>query len=149
MCLCSSPFLSKMQPNAAKLRNMEQMLSKRNANQREVIRNKNHASDERNRQTGYITQGETRSWLNLFVTHHRNQSKWGLGGCVVQRRTWMQVLMSVKSSLEPPLSPEGSDRPQALKGRWQVGEHRTPSCRRKREKYLIVSTPSSLCEQGH
>lgn len=40
----NSPFLKKIQPNVAKVMNTEQMLSSRNANQREVIRNKNQAS---------------------------------------------------------------------------------------------------------
>lgn len=41
----SSPSRSRMQPNVAMVIKREQMLSRRSANQREVIRNKNHASD--------------------------------------------------------------------------------------------------------
>lgn len=41
----------------------------------------------------------------------------------------MQVLMGIEGFLEPLLCTEGSDRPQALKRRRQVGEDWTPSCR--------------------
>lgn len=39
------PSLSKRQPNVVTVTNTEQMLSRRSANQREVITNKNHASE--------------------------------------------------------------------------------------------------------
>ncbi len=51
----------------------------------------------------------------------------------------MQVLMGVEGFLEPLLCSEGSDRPQALKGRRQVGEDWTPSCREE-EKEISTHT---------
>ncbi len=58
-----------MQPNVAKVINVEQMLSRCKANQREVIRNKNHASDEREREREREREIIFSSEGNLM--HHR------------------------------------------------------------------------------
>lgn len=52
--------------------------------------------------------------------------------------TRVQVLVGVEHFLEPLLSSEGSNRPQPLKRRRQVGEDGTASCNKGRGENILV-----------
>lgn len=91
----------------------EQMASRRRANQREVVRKRNQASARRRHEDMVVIK------LSTGRCRHRRRA---------QRLTRVQVLVGVKGFLEPLLSPEGSDGPQSLKRRRQVGEDGTASC---------------------
>lgn len=94
---------------------MEQMVSRRKANQREVIRYKNHASAKET-QPFESRVSLSVAWTDLLLK-------------AVGAGTWVKVLMRVERLLQPLLGSEGSDRPQALKRRGQMGEDGTPGYR--------------------
>ena len=68
----ASPSLKMMQPNVVRVINMEQMLSRRRANQREIIRKRNHASEKRHKMKN-ITNAQQQH-RNFVPTHAADSS---------------------------------------------------------------------------
>lgn len=122
----------------------EQIPSRRTANQREVVRNKNQAAVDKqhNLDRNVSPTATTARPLQLLK---KTQPKQHVCESTCQSQdpesltllaqikillTCVEILICIKYLLEPLLNSEGTDGPQALEGGRKVGEDRTPSCRK-------------------